>query len=144
MPRIAQSPRLWLPLCCFLAAVGLVPLTYRWRQQTPPLSIFELTAQAESKLHLHAVPFAGHGDPQAGIYLCREPGCTRENLPSARQRVFLGEWRGVVVVMPLPTTDEMIGQKLSDWGDAAVVVGNVLLFGDPPLVAEIVRMVVRP
>jgi hypothetical protein len=138
----SRSFRFWNPVSIlFVAAVVLVPLTCRWRRQSPPGSNLSLTAQAETKLHLHVVPFAGHGDPQAGVYLCREDGRRREDLPTARQREFLREWRGIVLVMPLPASDGMIDQTLSEWGDAAAVIGDLIVWGDPALVAEIVKMV---
>jgi hypothetical protein len=53
------------------------------------------------------------------------------------RRVFLDEWRGVVLVVHVPTGDRDLDVRMSEWGDAATIVGDVLLFGNPALIAVI-------
>jgi hypothetical protein len=143
LPRSVQSPRLWIPICIFLGLATLVPFVCHWqRRRNEPRSIADLVTRCEAQLSLHPVAASKGGNPSAGVYLCREAGRRREELPAARQREFLSEWRGVVLVVRL-TTDSDFALRLKEWGDAAAVVGELLVWGDPALVAEIVRMTSR-
>jgi hypothetical protein len=78
---------------------------------------------------------------RAGVYLCREDGRRREELPQWRLLNSLEEWRGVVLVSPVTTNDPRIQQTVAEWGDAAAILGPVLLFGDPALVRQSAQMV---
>jgi hypothetical protein len=137
----ARSPRLWIPVC-FFGLVLAVPIMCQFRRHTrEPRTITDFVTQAESRLGLHAVAAAKSGKPASGVYFCREGGRRREELPQARERVFLSDWKGVVLITNVPTTDSDFRERLTEWGDAAAVVGGLVVWGDPVLVAEIVKMV---
>jgi len=140
MPHLPGSPRLWFSLL-FLSAVVTVPLAYRsLRRAVPPRSIGDLAARAESQLGLHAVAAAQTDKGRCGMYLCREDGHSWLDLPHTRIRQFVREWRGVVLLTPAPAADKNLCRTVEEWGDAGALIGNVLVFGDPALVAEIIRL----
>jgi hypothetical protein len=137
MSRSTQSPRSWIPLCILFGTATLtVPLMGPWRQHREPRVLPELVAVAEQHLGLHAV---AAGRSQAGIYLCRSVGLTPDDMPMTRQREALSKWKGMVFVIELPANDSHLQQNLDEWGDAAAVLGDLLLWGDPALVAEIAQ-----
>ena len=136
----ARSRHTWLWVVVFLAASGVVVLTARWqRVNHSPVSLPQLANQLESQLHLYPLPAAKSGDPNSGVYLSRQPR-PYTSLPQCRRRSFLPEWQDIVLVSAIPTTDEMFTTTLHEWDDAAVILDGFLVFGDPALIADILRV----
>jgi hypothetical protein len=81
----------------------------------------------------YVLPVRDDGDLRAGAYLSPGP---LADFPAVRRLNVNrpGDWRGVVRVTPYGTGPP--DEELAGWGDHGRVVGPLLLFGDPELVAR--------
>jgi hypothetical protein len=102
-------------------------------RQGEPESIAELLSRLRAAgIHWHAVPLnKGGGDEEEGVYLCDSPR-RWEELLQPRQPRYAVRWGGVVFV-------QKHARRLvtDDWGECGLVVGDLVLFGDPQMLGQV-------
>jgi hypothetical protein len=87
-------------------------------------------------IQLRVIPIAHNGDVCRGAYLTRTSRDWDQLAIWARIPEHLPYWQGTVHVQPLPGPQARLEAQLS-WGEACLVYGQLLLFGDPVLLTQI-------
>jgi hypothetical protein len=105
--------------------------------QKPPDSIAALVAHLEQHgIALRVVSTAHNGDVCEGAYLTRTSKDWDELSRLMRVPEDLSRWHSTVQVQPEHNTRFRTQARLS-WGEGGLVYGQLVLFGDPKLLAEI-------
>jgi hypothetical protein len=137
--------RLDLPTLLWLLAVALLSAGAGYRLRSagdgggaPPAdSIPALVAHLEQRgIHLRVIPLAHDGDVCQGAFLTRTSSDWKELSFWLRNPQQLSHWRGTVHVQPEHSARAR-EVALASWGEACMVYGQLILFGDPDLLAEI-------
>jgi hypothetical protein len=129
-----KPARLLLP-CLALLAVGAGVFRSRSHAAAPPAGAPPV-ADAIARLGWapYVVAVRNDGDLRSGAYLSTHP---LSDLAAVRRlnTNLPDEWRGIVRVTPYSTAGQS-AEEFSGWGERARVVGPLLLYGDPELVAR--------
>lgn len=131
-----------LPLWALVAVFAVVVVLITWGCRRVRQRGYENWTVADLTAHVRAheptwqvlptsLSSAGQLD---GVYICARP-CSRDEV----QRLLRGpsraaSWRGVVLAEVLRDTG---GPEMSQWGENGLVIGRVLLFGDPAMLQRI-------
>jgi hypothetical protein len=102
----------------------------------PADSISALVAHLERHgIPLRVIPIAHNGDVCRGAYLTRTSKDWDQLVMWGRMPGHLPHWQGTAHVQPLPGPQARLEAQLS-WGEACLMSGQLLLFGDPVLLTQ--------
>jgi hypothetical protein len=129
----------WAIVSIFFAAVAVIPV-WKCSRPTPAYDtwkVHDLVSHLEqSDTGLHLVFVRGDKNPVGGVYFCDRPRSRGELQRLQRQRKVADAWRGVVFAERMTKTIDLSVDTLN-WEENGLIVGDVLLFGDPALLARI-------
>jgi hypothetical protein len=125
----------------------LIPATYLACRKAPPPPPAGAEVRTPTELHkllasrglvLTAVPGSRTGEnADLALFLC-EGERTWEQLSWLNPRPDLAEkWKGVLLARPVKGLTREGPDGIDSWGDCGLVVGEVVLFGDPALIARV-------
>jgi hypothetical protein len=103
----------------------------------PADTIPALVAHLEQRgLHLRVIAVVHDGDVRGGVFLTRTSKDWERLSRPRRAPDQLSRWQGTVQVQPEHNTWVRREARRS-WGEGGLVYGQLLLFGDPDLLAQI-------
>jgi hypothetical protein len=130
-----------LPAPVFVAALSIVALIVGWtagrahsKRVDRPTTVTAAVARLEAVgLADHVVGLNPQGGLAQGAFVCDRPR-TRKELWLLRRAAKAPGWAGVLLILPLTSTDPHFADNLREWDEMATSVPPLLLFGDPALV----------
>lgn len=129
-----------VPAALLVAAAALALVAVCRRREAPPATLDELAARVQRRVPgVRLVPGRRDGRPGPVAYLTTDPNATWEafqTLSLTPDRVMA--WRGAVWVRLVEGDTDVHGLLLS-WEGRGGAAGRFLAFGDPDLVAEVLR-----
>jgi hypothetical protein len=137
--------RLNFPALCRLFAVALLGALAGYALRGPEGSaaprpvdtIASLVAHLEQRgIHLRVVADSHGGDIRAGAYLTRTNQNWEQLSVWVRIPQQLPHWRGTLHVKPQRSLLDR-AEALANWKECCLVYGQLVLFGDPDLLAEV-------
>lgn len=135
----ARKPLLsWI----FAGLVGVsaaMPSAYRilWPPMASPRTLAELTlllSQAEPELLV--IPVMPKY-PESGAWVCERPRSWEQLSWLRRAPEYFDQWQGVVYCERLRENWYILEEDFDSWGEHALRMGPILLFGDPALLRRI-------
>jgi hypothetical protein len=103
----------------------------------PADSVPGLVAHLEQRgIHLRVIPTARDGDVCEGAFLTRTTASWEQLSFWLRLPEHLPHWRDTVQVQP-ERNAQIRAEEQASWGEGCLVYGQLVLFGDPDLLAEI-------
>jgi hypothetical protein len=105
--------------------------------QMPADSIPALVAHLEQHgIRLRVIPAIRDGDIYGGVFLTRTSRDWEQLSFWLRHPKHLPHWQGTVLVQP-ERNAQIRAEAPTSWGEGCLVYGQLVLFGDPDLLAEI-------
>jgi hypothetical protein len=130
----------WPLLAAVVAAACIachLPVSEGARHE-PPRSVAEVVDRLRERGLDYQVVAACHAGPiDNGAFLCAGEKPWVEVNRLSRSRARSAHWSGVVHIQPF-FTPEMAEDTMQDWDECGARVGNLVFFGDPQLLREVV------